>query len=168
MRELADVTLRLPIAPAAKGRPKARVLQLGARTIAQMYTPATTRAFEATIADMAAARLEGRILEGPLRVDILAVLQRPQGLLRKRDPEGITWAPKRPDRDNLEKAVLDGLSACFRDDAQVVAGETIKVYAEKTGCPRVVVRIRQLGEQDLLAAANPEALAASLGLLVEG
>lgn len=64
--------------------------------------------------------------------------------MRRKDPAGFVWAPTRPDADNIRKAVLDGMAAFWRDDGQVVCGDTLKVYAEKDGRPRLLVAVRTL------------------------
>lgn len=155
-----DVTLDIPMEPQPKARPRARVLPSGVATI---YTPASTRKWEATVASLAAMQLPGTIIEGPVRVDVLAVMSRPKRLLRRNDPDGLVWAPTRPDGDNIRKAVLDALAPFWRDDAQVVCGDTLKVYAEKAGRPRTVVRIRTMSGIGLLEG-GPDACAAQLGL----
>lgn len=141
---LGEIRLRLPVEPLAKGRPRARVAYQNGKPRAMVHTPTKTRNFEAAIRHLAAMEMPSHPLDGPLRVDILAVLRRPKRLMRKRDPEGMVWAPKRPDSDNIRKAVLDALSAHWRDDSQVVDGRTIKVYAEKHGLPRMEVIIQRL------------------------
>jgi Holliday junction resolvase RusA-like endonuclease len=60
----------------------------------------------------------------PVRVDIEAF--RP---LPKSRPKRIQWEPDvcKPDKDNLEKLVLDALNGvAYADDAQVVTGNTTK------------------------------------------
>jgi Holliday junction resolvase RusA-like endonuclease len=134
-----DVLIEVPLPPKGKGRPRAT------RT-GRVYTPAETRRWETTLAMMAAERLPEVVLEGPLRVDVLAVLPRPKRLLRKSDPDGLLWAPAKPDTDNVVKALLDALKAFWRDDAQVVELVAHKVYAERDGRPRMVIRIRSAGD----------------------
>ena len=134
------IIFTIPLTPVAKGRPRMTVVGGHARA----YTPKKTRSFEASVAVIASAYVKERYT-GPLRVDILAVLPRPKRLMRGKDNDGLVWAPKRPDADNIRKAVLDGLSPCYDDDAQVVAGQTFKVYAEKTGKARTIVAITPLG-----------------------
>lgn len=146
-----NVTFTVPLELRPKARP--RVTREG-----RAYTPSRTRTWEAQFALVARAYLPRTILDEPLRVDLLFVLPRPARLMRKKDPDGLVWAPFRPDRDNMEKAVLDALKTSWRDDAQVVCGESLKCYAEKTGCPRVVCRIQS-------ADWEPGPDAASLGLL---
>ena len=134
-----DVIFEVPRPPVGKARPRMN------RRTGHVYTPDKTRRFELDVAACAKASIR-QLLEGPLLVDVLAVLPRPKRLCRKKDPPGFVWAPVRPDADNIRKAVLDGLACVMRDDAQVVAGQTVKVYAEKTGGPRVRVRVRALTE----------------------
>lgn len=136
-------SFQIPMTPEPKGRPRAARVGGSVR----MITPTKTRSWEATIAAFAASVLPRSPLEGQLRVDILAVMPRPGRLMRRKDPDGLLWAPTRPDADNIRKAVLDGMSACWRDDAQVVAGDTLKVYAEKDGKPRLLVVVCVLDEE---------------------
>ena len=46
-------------------------------------------------------------------------------------PTAPHWCDKRPDRDKLQRAICDALTAAgvIRDDAQIVAGDTHKTYA---------------------------------------
>ena len=151
---MIDVCFEVPLPPRGKDRP--RVTRSG-----HAYTPKETKRWESALAMMAQAHLPRTILDEPLRLDVLAVLPRPRRLLRKRDPDGLIWAPVKPDRDNIEKAVQDALKAFWRDDALVVCGEPLKVYAEREGRPRVVVRIRSAGdvESALERAFGKESLA---------
>ncbi len=139
-----------------QGRPqpkqRARVTKRGT------YTPTPTKDYEGTIfahAYNAARAAKVTVpLEGPVRVDIVAVLPRPKSLNRKKDPEGLMWAPVRPDADNIRKAVLDGLKGVLGDDGQVVCGETFKVYAEKDGQARTVVWIDKADDFALSVARD--------------
>jgi Holliday junction resolvase RusA-like endonuclease len=85
-------------------------------------------------------------LEGTVRVDWLALLPRPQRLCRRKDPPGLIWAPTTPDRDNLDKAILDALAAdgWFHNDKQVATGTIGKAYHSKGGVPGAWIRIREL------------------------
>jgi len=149
-----DVSFSVPLEPHAKGRP--RVVRNGG--MVRTFTPSETTRWEQDFALVARAYLPREVIEGPLRVDLLFVLPRPASLLRRKDPDGLVWAPKRPDRDNLEKSVLDALNTAWRDDAQVVCGEPLKCYAERDGRPRVVCRIRAAD------AFDPATMVAALGL----
>ena len=87
-----------------------------------------------------------REFDGVLRLDIVAVFARPKRLMRAKDPDGFILHDRRPDRDNLAKAVQDAIGSppegsplLLKDDARVVVGETLKVYAEKGGAACVLV-----------------------------
>ena len=54
--------------------------------------------------------------------------------------------PKRPDADNVRKAVLDSLRSFWRDDSIVVSGSTFKIYGREGQQPCVRVLIRSAGE----------------------
>lgn len=135
-----DVTIVVPMEPKPKGRP--RVVN------GHAHTPAATRRWESSFAQHVAWSLPRTIIDEPVRVDLLFVLPRPARLLRKSNSDGLLWAPVRPDRDNLEKAVMDALRSSWRDDALVVCGEALKCYAERYGKPRVVLRIRSARDWD--------------------
>jgi len=104
-----------------------------------MYTPSKTRKFEKTVRFLVSEHLHG-IIEGPVRVDMLAVASRPKRLMRKKDKDELIYRTTKPDADNVRKAVLDALSDYF-DDKQVVSGETISLYASKSGTACIVLRV---------------------------
>lgn len=136
---MIDVYFVVPAAPLGKERARTVRMPNGA---SRSYTPKRTVTFEAQVAAAAGAVMPAPVIEEPVQVDILAVLARPKRLQRRLDPKGLTWAPVRPDADNVRKAVLDALDGFWLDDSLVVAGQTLKVYAEKFGGrPRVEVRI---------------------------
>jgi len=86
----------------------------------------------------------------PVRVDLTFYLQRPKGHFGTGRNAGIVKgsAPavpdKKPDKDKLERAVLDALTgAVYIDDCQVVTGTTTKAYVTngKTG---VLIQVQEL------------------------
>lgn len=135
----------VPGQPVPKARPRFARTRRGVRT----YTSARTSVFESKVALFAgtAGRWTGYLApEGvPVRVDVLAVFERPRRLSRKKDAPGLLEMAKRPDIDNVVKAVLDGLSTAgvrvFHDDGQVQVIRAEKVYAEKGQGPRTVIRV---------------------------
>ena len=139
---MTDLTITIPGQPVPKGRP--RFARRGRSVVTR--TPKRTLDAEAWVAECARRVYDGELLTGPLRVDAVFILKRPGRLKPKRHPGGLLWAPKRPDVDNLRKLLLDGLKALWGDDAQVVCGEPVKVYAERGCPPRTVVRIRPADE----------------------
>jgi len=147
-----DITIEAALPPRGKGRPRATAINGHAR----VFTPAETRRWEAQLAGLAQQHLPPGVIEGPVRVDILAVMPRPGKMLERwakprseghgdgtwKHPLGLIWHASKPDGDNIRKATLDALASFWRDDAQVVAGDTLKAWAEAEGRPRMVVRIR--------------------------
>ena len=144
---MIDVSFEIPLPPRGKDRP--RVTKSG-----HAYTPAATRKWESTLALMAQEHLPRGVIEEAVRVDVLAVIARPKKLLRRADPDGLIWAPVKPDADNILKSALDALKAFWRDDALIVDTRILKAYAERDGRPRMVIRIRTAGD---LGGAKREA-----------
>jgi len=163
-----DITITADLPPKGKGRPRVAI-QCGH---AHAYTPEPTRRWEAQLAALASTQLPSTAIDGPVRVDILAIEARPQRLLKRwarprpdghgdgtwAQPMGLLWRPTRPDADNVRKSVLDALCSFWRDDSQVVRGETLSLYAEVDGRARVVVRIRD-------DVGDPVDAVAALGML---
>lgn len=117
--------LVIPGLPIAQPRQRMRVRALrDGRMIAQSYTPADSpaNAFKGTIR-LRTREIRGKDappVEGPVRVEIVAVFPRPSAATKK------TWTnprfphTSRPDVDNIAKSVLDALLAVlWRDDSQV-------------------------------------------------
>ena len=131
----------IPGPPRGKGRPR-----FGQ---GRTFTDAKTVAYERSVSAAAFAAMRGVTFDGPVAVDLLIVVARPKRLLRRRDPDGLLWAPVRPDADNVRKAILDGLARHWKDDSQVCAGSTLKLYAERWGAPRVEVTVRELPDDPM-------------------
>lgn len=155
---MIDVKFTVDLVPEGAGRAKSRAVMTpaGPRVISNKM--ARTAKWQQRVAEAAAAVLPAARIEEPVRVDVLGLFPRPQRLMRRADPEGMVWHTSRPDRDNLDKNVLDALRTFWRDDDQVVLGTVIKAYHAKDGRPCVVVRIRSA------AAMVPEDAVESAGL----
>ena len=142
-----DLVLHIPMAPRGKGRPRATV-RPGSKH-AHIYTPKKTRSYEEDFAAYAARQMPSEKLSGLLRIDVVAFIHRPKRLQRKRDPDGPLYCPKTPDSDNILKSAIDGLARFFEGtDAMVARCGCLKVYAERGGSPRMLVRIRSLEAGD--------------------
>ena len=84
----------------------------------------------------------------PLEVNIVFYFTRPQahygtgknaGVLK---PNAPFFHTKTPDRDNLDKFVLDAMTGIFwKNDSIVCCGEIVKVYDEK---PRIEIWINEI------------------------
>jgi len=144
-------TFVVPIAPRGAARNHPVVIAGHAST----YPDAQTVAWQQQIAFAAASVLPTTRLVGPIGVSGLALLPRPKRMLQRSKKTGqllhaaesLMWAPVKPDRDNIDKGVLDGLKPFWQDDAQVVNGGIAKCYCEVTGRPRVIVRVTMLDDQ---------------------
>lgn len=136
---MIDILFTAAVAP--------RGLDKGAAIIgghAAVFTNSESKKWQAKFAAIAEGYAPTSIIECPVRVDILAILPRPKKYMRRSDAAGLIWCPQKPDGDNIRKNVQDAMRSWWRDDKQVVAGQTVKVFAEKTGLPRTIVRVRSL------------------------
>ncbi|MFH1614892.1 MAG: RusA family crossover junction endodeoxyribonuclease [Planctomycetota bacterium] len=107
--------------------------------------------FRATIQQYAPKEL----LTGPLRIDIAWFFARPKshfgtgknaGKLKASAHE--YWHTKKPDRDNLDKFILDSLTGVFfKDDSIVCAGELGKFW-DDFNKPRVEVSVFELDSDE--------------------
>jgi Holliday junction resolvase RusA-like endonuclease len=77
------------------------------------------------------------ISEGPVCMKVVFSLKRPKSL-----PKKVEHHVKKPDLDNLLKAVKDALKGiCWHDDSQVVRTEALKKYAVESGREGVLISI---------------------------
>lgn len=135
-----SLTLFIPGTPVAKERPQAKVITpKGGRPFPQFYTPKKTADWEDYIAEAARFQLSQveTVGEGPdfiLPLDGYRFLTTIRFNLAKPKsyPARIVHHTKKPDRDNLEKAVLDGLvkGRIIKDDAMITDGLSFKRYVE--------------------------------------
>jgi Holliday junction resolvase RusA-like endonuclease len=128
----------IPGEPVAKARPR-----VTSRGIA--YTPAKTKNYETLVKELYWAQYAGHeMLQGPLRLSVRAYFQIPKSMSRKRRiamQEGKERPTKRPDVDNVIKAIADSLNGiAYGDDSQIVSATAEKFW----GTPRVEVEIDEL------------------------
>ena len=111
--------------PVAQGRPRAfrRGNHIG------MYDPAKSKSWKATV-KWQAIEQKARNMEGALVLELIFFLKRPKSL-----PKKVIHHVKKPDLDNLIKAIKDALKGiCYKDDSQIVRIQAKKIYAVgKTG-----------------------------------
>ena len=115
--------------PQGKARPRA-VKQSG---IMRVYTPQKTKDYEREIATAYKTQCNG-MFSGAVEMEIHAYYTIPKSASRKRvldmvsDKERPT---KKPDGDNIAKAVCDALNGvAYKDDAQVVDLTVRKYYSK--------------------------------------
>lgn len=145
--------------PAGRPRARARAVydQAKGKWVARSYHPKTpkhqARSKDAKAWAKANAWYEAVLLAvrphlpsepwaGPVRVDVDVYFERPQRLCRRKDPSGPIPHCATPDRDNLDKSILDALAAAglFLNDSQVCQGAVSKWYAAKGYGPGVRIR----------------------------
>lgn len=89
---------------------------------------------------------EGFPLLGPLIIDIICTMRKPISAPKSR----VTWPIVKPDKDKLERAILDAgtTAGLWVDDSQAVGGGTWKVYPreapgalDRPGVHAVVYRV---------------------------
>lgn len=112
------------------------------------YTTHETRKYKELITLYARAHMPREKWDGPVRLDVTVYLERPHRLLKKSSPLGPIWCTTKPDRDNIEKAVLDALTdaGLWLDDKQVCAGEVQKFFVAIGSRPGLVIVASRLDE----------------------
>ena len=128
------VNFHIPGEPVPKGRPK--FTQVGG--FARTYTPKKTVDYENIVRVYARDAMgSSEPLETPVGVFLYIRQPIPQSYSKKRREaclSGQEKPAKKPDIDNLAKAILDGLNEIvFKDDAQIVSLHVTKVYASGDG-----------------------------------
>ena len=132
-----------------KGQPRGRAVRRGAH--AGIYDPGTADNWKLSVRAAAKELWDRQPFQGPIRVSITAFFPRPKshfytgkraGIKRDDAPEYHTG---KPDRDNLDKAILDALTnaGIWKDDAQVCAGCISKRYAD-TQTPGAYIEVSNL------------------------
>ena len=130
------MTIRVYGLPVPQGRPRA-FLPKGA-TRPSVFDPAGSRDWKRTVQAQALNLCPRPVpLEGPVRLGLVFFLPRP-----KSAPRRVTLPCKRPDVDNLAKAVKDALRAiAWGDDCQVVELRARKVFASQAEPPGVLIDV---------------------------
>lgn len=136
---ITNVAFVVPGEPQGKGR--ARIGKIGAH--ARMFTPPKTLAYEGLIAHAAQIAMRGSApFGGDCRIEVDIVCGVPARWSRRKREMALAGSirpAKKPDSDNVLKAVCDGLNGVvWRDDVQAVEGCWRKFYGE---APSLRVRV---------------------------
>lgn len=107
-----------------KPEPKARPRFARIGTAIRSYTPAKTVAYEKSVALAARVAMSGaEPFSGPVMLQVAIHLPVPSSWSKRRKGRAIVGeiaATKKPDADNVLKAIKDGMNGVvYRDDAQV-------------------------------------------------
>ena len=136
------VSFIVPGVPVAKGRPK--FSRRG--NFVKTYTPEKTANYETLVRFLYCEKAKGEQFPADmqLRITVKAYLPIPKSASKKRQADmasGVIRPIKRPDTDNIVKAVLDGLNTvAFHDDSQVVEIVAGKWYSAE---PRAEIVIEE-------------------------
>jgi Holliday junction resolvase RusA-like endonuclease len=103
-----------------------------------MYTPEKTANYESRVALAAAKAMEGKqIIENPVSVWMFIGCSIPSSWSKKKQKQAALneiVPAKKPDVDNVIKAVFDGMNGVvWRDDVQVVALKASKGFSTTPG-----------------------------------
>ena len=136
------VCFTVPGEPQGKGR--ARVGNVHGR--ARMFTPAKTVAYEGLIAMAAQQAMAGmEPFKGACVIEVECICAVPKSMSKKHRVEALAGRmrpTKKPDGDNVLKAVCDGINGVvWVDDVQAVDSRVWKRYGETPG---VFVRVAAL------------------------
>lgn len=116
---------------APKGKERPRAAKLRDRTI--VYTPKKTKDYEREIATAYRTQCRG-IFSGAVAIEIHAYYEIPKSASRKRVLDMVSdreRPTKKPDGDNIAKAVCDALNGvAYKDDSQVVDLTVRKYYSK--------------------------------------
>lgn len=133
--------------PKGKGRPRTRVV--GGK-FAQVYTDKETKSYENLVRFSYLEENTHKFLndeELKMKVEIYQSI--PKSTSKKKTQEMLSHKirpTKKPDIDNILKAVLDGLNTvAFKDDTQVVEIQAVKYFSD---VPRVYVEIENLRKEE--------------------
>ncbi len=121
----------------AKERPQARVVGKGKQAFVQFYTPAKTKAWEEHVGQVALEQLRSVEVDGPddftmpIRDSRIIVAMRFNRRRPKSLHKSVEHAVKKPDIDNLVKAILDGIvtAGVIEDDNAITDLTVSKRYA---------------------------------------
>ena len=134
MSDLKPVSFVVPGEAVGKGRP--RVSTIGSH--ARMFTPQKTANYETLIAMAAQQAMAGReLIGGPVLVEMKIMVSVAASWSKKKTAEalaGDVMPTKKPDADNVLKAICDGINGIvFKDDVQVVNVSLSKRFSETPG-----------------------------------
>lgn len=147
------VAFTVPGTPRGKGRPRAvPFLDSKGEPQVRMVTPKDTRRDEKAVRDCFRLRYpDHRPWTGPVLLRFTAVFETPASFnaaLKEAAARGKLYAIKKPDKDNIEKLIVDSLNGvAFADDQQVMGGG-VKRYGSPA---RVMIELERLDTADVPA-----------------
>jgi len=141
------IRIFIPGEPIAQGRGRAFGFKRGDGTIgARVFDPKKSRDFKATAHGHMQMAMAGRpLLEGPIVLEVIALFSCPKSDYRKREPRVERWHTKKPDGDNVLKAVKDAAKGVlWLDDCQVCDARIVKRIAAQGAAPGLRITVDRL------------------------
>lgn len=139
------VKFTVPAIPIAQPRPRAVAVNGRARVFGAPKSHAV-HAFKATCRMAAQQAYRGPPIDRRtgVSIEMLFILPRPSGLPKRFGMDRFPHV-KKPDFDNLEKAVVDSLTGiCWVDDSQLCSIRTKKFVAAEDEAPHVEIYFRPM------------------------
>ncbi len=137
-------------------KPQPRPRAFSRNGTARVYDPHTAEGWKSAIADAARPHCPREPWRGPVEVKLSFTFKRPKKHFRQGKHADLLrddvpyYHTKKPDADNLAKAVLDAMTLLgfWKDDSQVVALAVMKQYGPDPG---VIVEVSDLARQPVTA-----------------
>lgn len=133
-----------------KAQPRAKACIRGLH--ASVYDPGTANDWKTSVKVAAAQAWNKLQFTAPVSLSIEFRIPRPKSHFRASGdlkPNAPVWAGRKPDLDNLEKAIMDALTdlGVWSDDALVVSKATRKVFCQSTGERGASLKIQEVATQ---------------------
>lgn len=140
---MQELKFEVPGSPIGQGRPKFSTINGHAKA----YDPEKSRNYKAYVKLLATQAMKDTgftMIEGPCSLDILTFFEVPKSKskkFRQAALEGRERPTKKPDIDNIVKALQDALNGlAYKDDSSIVYLSVAKYYSE---VPRVEVILQE-------------------------
>lgn len=141
---MQELKFEVPGSPIGQGRPKFSTINGHAKA----YDPEKSRNYKAYVRLLATQAMKDSgftMIEGPCAIEIFAFFEVPKSKskkFRERALMGLERPTKKPDIDNIVKALQDALNGlAYKDDSSIVCLSVGKCYSE---IPRVEVILREV------------------------
>jgi len=143
--ESSVIVVTIPGEPKAQGR--ARAVRFG--NSVHMYDPKGSAEWKGAAAWYMKIAMKGRPpIAGAVRLSATFLFAMPKSRCRKKAPRPAEWHTKKPDLDNLLKAVKDAAKGIlWVDDSQVCEYATVNKRTERQGAaPGVTLWVEEIGK----------------------
>jgi len=136
------IMVSIPGEPYALKRHRTRVVG----KFASQYDPQENVNWKAYAAGcMLDAMGSDKPIDGPVRLAVYAKFSMPKSRWRKRNPRPMEWHTKRPDLDNIIKAVKDAAKGVlWLDDSQVCSLDAMKLTQQQGDRPGLTIIVEEV------------------------